>query len=105
LELTLAGGDRETAGMNHADPNLTSRRAFIRKSGRLAAASALAGVTLPHVHAASNNTIQVALVGCGGRGRGAAANACSTQGGPVTLSAMADGFEDKLNGRYYCLKE
>jgi predicted dehydrogenase len=91
--------------MNHADPNRTSRRAFIRKSGRLAAASALAGVTLPHVHAASNNTIQVALVGCGGRGSGAAANALSTKGGPITLSAMADVFEDKLNGSYSGLKE
>jgi len=62
-------------------------------------------VTLPHVHAASNNTIQVALVGCGGRGSGAAANALSTKGGPITLSVMADVFEDKLNGSYSGLKE
>ena len=60
--------------MNNAHTNLTSRRAFIEHTGRLAAASALAGVALPHVQAAASNTIQVALVGCGGRGTGAAAN-------------------------------
>jgi len=91
--------------MNQAESNLTSRRAFIKSSGGLAAASALAGVTLPYVHAASSNTIQVALVGCGGRGTGAAGNALSTKGGPITLAAMADVFEDKLNGSYAGLKD
>ena len=36
---------------------------------------ALAGVSVPRVHAGENNTIQLALIGCGGRGTGAAANA------------------------------
>ncbi len=48
----------------------------------MAAASALAGVAIPAVHAAEDNTIQVALVGCGGRGTGAAGNALSTTPGP-----------------------
>ena len=52
--------------------------------------SALAGIALPHVHAAENNTIQVALVGCGGRGTGAAINALSVKNGPTKLVAMAD---------------
>jgi len=39
----------------------TSRREFIKQTSTFAAASALAGVALPHVHAAENNTIQVAL--------------------------------------------
>src|SRR5690606_32655933 len=43
-------------------------------------------------------TIQVALIGCGGRGTGAASNALSTTSGPTKLVAMADVFEDKLNG-------
>ena len=90
---------------SNRNDNLTSRRAFLRTSGRLAAVSALAGVTLPHVHAASSNTIQVALVGCGGRGTGAAENALSTKGGPITLAAMADVFQDKLNGSHSSLKE
>ncbi len=54
----------------------TTRREFLKDTGRIAAAtSALAGVTIPSVHAAENNTIKVALIGCGGRGTGAAANA------------------------------
>ena len=45
-----------------------SRREFLKQSGRIAAASALAGMIVPHVHAAEDNTIRVALIGCGGRG-------------------------------------
>ena len=51
---------------------------------------------MPHVHAAENNTIQVALIGCGGRGTGAAADALSAKNGPIKLVAMADVFEDRL---------
>ena len=47
-----------------------------------------------------DNTIQVALVGCGGRGTGAAANALSTKSGPIKLVAMADVFEDRLDDSY-----
>ncbi|HSA01232.1 MAG TPA: Gfo/Idh/MocA family oxidoreductase [Candidatus Paceibacterota bacterium] len=75
----------------------TSRRQFIKHTGQLAAASALAGIVIPGVHAAENNVIQVALVGCGGRGTGAAENALSTPHGPVKLAAMADVFSTKLN--------
>ena len=55
---------------------------------------------MPKVHAAENNTIQVALVGCGGRGTGAAGNALSTKSGPIKLVAMADVFQDRLDGSY-----
>ncbi len=79
---------------------VTTRRDFLRSTGTFAAASALAGVALPYVHAAENNTIQIALVGCGGRGTGAAANAMTAQNGPVKLVAMADVFEDRLKGSY-----
>ena len=48
--------------------NETTRREFIKTTGKLAAASALASVALPNVHAAGNDVIQLALVGCGGRG-------------------------------------
>jgi predicted dehydrogenase len=78
----------------------TSRRRFIQQSSRLAGVSALAGLALPHVHAASNDTLQVALIGCGGRGTGAAANALSTRSGPIKLVAMTDVFEDKLRSSY-----
>jgi predicted dehydrogenase len=73
-----------------------SRRDLMKTTGKVAAASALAGMTVPFVHAGENNTIQVALVGCGGRGTGAAANALSTRQGPTRLVAMADVFRDRL---------
>src|SRR5262249_43942999 len=75
----------------------TSRRSFWRPTGQVTAASALAGVAVPAVHAAEDNTIRVALVGCGGRGTGAAANALSTRSGPIKLVAMADVFKEKLD--------
>src|SRR6202012_2790540 len=74
----------------------TSRRGFLKTTGQVAAASALSGVAIPAVHAAEDNTIRVALVGCGGRGTGAAANALATRSGPIQLVAMADVFPDKL---------
>lgn len=83
---------------------LTTRREFIKSTGRIAAASALAGVALPNVHAAGSDLIQLALVGCGGRGTGAANNALSSKGGPTRLVAMADVFEAKLASSYDGLK-
>ena len=89
--------------MNEIPNNQTSRREFIKNSGKIAAASALAGVAIPHVHAAENNTIQVALVGCGGRGGGAAANALSVKACPIKLIAMADVFNNRLKASYEAL--
>ena len=74
-----------------------TRREFLKTTGRVAAAAALAGTAIPHVHAAENNTIRVALIGCGGRGTGAAANALKVKQGPVKLVAMADAFQDRLD--------
>ena len=79
---------------------VTTRRDFLRNTGTLAAATALAGVTLPHVHAAEDNTFRIALVGCGGRGTGAAANAMNAANGPVKLVAMADVFETRLKASH-----
>jgi predicted dehydrogenase len=83
----------------------TSRREFLKNTGRLAAASALAGVALPQVHAAGSDLVQVVLVGCGGRGSGAASQALSTKSGPIKLIAMADVFEDRLRKSYDDLKQ
>src|SRR5438105_10271419 len=88
------------------DPNDgASRRDFLKTTGQVATASALAGVAVPAVHAAEDNTIRVALVGCGGRGTGAAGNALSTKAGPVKLVAMADVFPNKLSQSYRQLKQ
>jgi predicted dehydrogenase len=77
-----------------------SRRDMMKACGGIAAASALAGVLAPHVHAGESNTIQVALVGCGGRGGGAAEDALATKFGPTRLVAMADVFTDRLDDTY-----
>jgi Ni,Fe-hydrogenase I small subunit len=60
-----------------------SRREFLKNTGRIAAASALAAAVVPRIYAAQNNTINVALVGCGGRGSGAAGDALSSKMGPT----------------------
>ena len=78
--------------MNDTHSSVVSRRDLLKTTGRLAAASALAGVALPSVHAAGSDLIQVALVGCGGRGTGAAVDALSTKSGPIKLVAMAEMF-------------
>src|SRR6202163_127535 len=83
----------------------TSRREFLTRTTRTAGASALAGIALPHVHAAENNTIQIALVGCGGRGTGAAINALSVKNGPTKLVAMADVFPARLANSYKTLSK
>ncbi len=91
--------------MNSASPNSTTRREFLVNTGRLAAASALAGIALPQVHAAGTDTIQLALIGCGGRGTGAAGDALSSKNGPTKLVAMADVFERRLTTSFDALKE
>ncbi len=81
-----------------------SRREFLKNTGRVAAASALAGMMIPQVHAAGDDTIKIALVGCGGRGTGAAANALSTKAN-VKLVAMADAFQDSLENSLGALQK
>ena len=73
----------------------TSRRDFLKQSSGVLAGAALASAINVRARAGENNTIKIALVGCGGRGTGAAANALSTQG-PTQLVAMADAFDDRL---------
>jgi predicted dehydrogenase len=80
-----------------SDPGKHSRREFLKRTGTAAAASMLAGVTLPGAFAQGNESIRIALIGCGGRGSGAAANALSAPNSPCTLYAMADLWEDRLN--------
>ncbi len=82
-----------------------SRRSFLSNTAAAAAASALAGVTLPLVHAAEDNTIRLALIGCGGRGSGAVADAFDSEHGPVKLYTMADLFNNRLESALQVLSE
>ncbi|CAN5330911.1 Gfo/Idh/MocA family oxidoreductase [soil metagenome] len=88
--------------MNQKNPTETplaglSRRSFVQA----AAAAGAAATVLPisaRAQAVGNSTIKVALVGCGGRGSGAANEALNNDG--VKLVAMADVFRDRLDGSY-----
>ena len=76
--------------VSSSDRGKPTRRAFLRTSGTAAAATALAGSVIPRVHAAEENTIRLALIGCGGRGSGAVRDALDASDGPIALHAMAD---------------
>lgn len=89
--------------MNGSANRTINRRQFLSKASQLTAASALATLPIPAVHSATNHTIQIALVGCGGRGTGAVADAFSVPDVPIKLVAMADVFEDRLRSSYATL--
>jgi len=72
----------------------SSRRAFLKDSGSILAGAALTGAIGSRAYSGEDNTIKIALVGCGGRGAGAAANALQTEG-PTKLVAVADVFDGR----------
>jgi len=98
--------DNSESSKHHAPakPNLT-RRHFLARSTAAVAGSALTGVTIPHVYAAEDNTIHLALIGCGNRGGGAAANAFDSANGPVKMIAMADLYQSSIDQSYKTLME
>jgi predicted dehydrogenase len=91
--------------MRESTQPVSSRRRFLKNSGQIAAATTLVGMAVPRVHAGEDNTIRVALVGCGGRGTGAAGDALSVDQGPVKLVALADVFESRVKASYKGLKK
>ena len=83
-----------------------NRRAFLKRSSSLAAGAAVLGALSPKAFAAEDNTIRLALIGCGGRGTGAVGNALDVpNGGPIKLYAMADLWEDRMAKQYESLKQ
>jgi predicted dehydrogenase len=85
--------DRRTAMHVERDPSSVSRRTFLERSAALAAGAAVA--RLPAVHPGGSDALRVGLIGCGGRGTGAAAQALAAD--PNTqLVALADVFADHL---------
>ncbi len=73
----------------------TSRRAFLQTSAVAGAGLAAALSVGRGAHAAGDDTLKVALIGCGGRGTGAAVNALSADKG-ARLTVMADAFAEKI---------
>jgi predicted dehydrogenase len=82
--------------MTPADRPTASRRNFL-----LASTAAVAG-SLPAVHAAGGDVLRVGLVGCGGRGTGAAAQALKADK-EVKLWAMGDAFDDAVQKSLHLL--
>ncbi|HJM39769.1 MAG TPA: Gfo/Idh/MocA family oxidoreductase [Planctomycetota bacterium] len=94
-----------------------TRRTFLTQSSAITSSlllgnSLVGRSTNPHAlasgngqgRAAGNEELRVALIGCGGRGAGAAHQALSTKGN-VRLVAMADAFSDRLEGTLNWLAE
>lgn len=95
--------------MNPPAPNpsspVGSRRDFLR-TGSAAALGTAAGVLSVErsAWAAGSDEIKVGLIGCGGRGSGAASQALSTSQAGIKLYAMADAFKDRLDGAHSNLR-
>ena len=68
-----------------------------------AATVAATSWSAPFVHAAGSDTIKVGLVGCGGRGTGAAEQALTADSG-TRLVAIADAFQDRIDDHLPTLK-
>jgi myo-inositol 2-dehydrogenase / D-chiro-inositol 1-dehydrogenase len=76
------------------------RRSFIKTSAALTGGAMLSGLPLAQAaHNLVDDTIRVALIGCGGRGTGAALQALLTKQN-VKLVAMADAFQQRLDDAY-----
>ncbi len=85
----------------------STRRDFLKTSGGVLGGAALAPVAaaLPNlaVHAHGSATIKVGLIGCGGRGSGAAYNALAADPG-CELVAVGDVFKDMADGSLNSLR-
>jgi len=91
--------------MSDQTPPSTSRRQFLKASTTAALGSVFAAnLSFPEkTFAANSATLKVGLIGCGGRGTGAANQALNADKN-VVLTAMADVFENQLQGSLRTLK-
>lgn len=87
-------------------PDYPNRRSFLKTAGAAVIGSTLA-LNLPFPQQASGagrNTLKIGLIGCGGRGTGAAVQALAADP-DVVLTAMGDAFSDRLEESYKSLVE
>ncbi len=93
------------ANSRGAERSDLSRREFLRANASALAAATCGGLSLAgSVHAAGSDTIKVGVIGCGGRGSGAAANAMNA-GKDVRVVAMADVFAERVESARSQLKK
>jgi predicted dehydrogenase len=83
------------SAQSNAD-NSASRRDFLKGSAAVASTAIAANLLAPSVYAAGSDTLKIGVVGCGGRGSGAASNALNADDN-VELVAVADAFESQIN--------
>jgi len=81
----------------------TSRRDFLKTSTATVVGTALAAGLTPAVHAGGSGTLKIGLIGCGGRGTGAATQALHADPN-VKLTAMGDVFADHLEAKLRVLQ-
>jgi myo-inositol 2-dehydrogenase / D-chiro-inositol 1-dehydrogenase len=79
----------------------STRRNFLKTSA-LASAATLAAVKRS-AHAAGSDAIRIGIIGCGGRGSGAAVDAMESDPG-VRVNALCDLFPDRIEGKYNSLR-
>ncbi|MBI3853542.1 MAG: Gfo/Idh/MocA family oxidoreductase [Verrucomicrobia bacterium] len=90
---------------NLNEQELLNRRGFLKTTSTAVGGALLGGLTIERsAFAAGDDTLKIALIGCGGRGSGAASQALSTKGS-VKLVAMADAFKDHLESSLGNLKK
>ena len=94
----------------HSDASVPfSRRDFLKTFGRGGRGRGRVQVGLARsAHAAGSDVLKIALIGCGGRGTGAAANCLNVAkilGEKIKLVAVADAFEDRASGALGQLKK
>src|SRR5712691_1056145 len=82
----------------------SSRRDFLKVGAVAATIPALAAQFASSAHASGSDTLKVGLIGCGGRGSGAAVQALSADPN-LELVAMGDAFGDALNSSLAHLKK
>jgi len=76
-----------------------TRRDFVKASAAISAGALVPSAFAARTGRAVDDTIRVGVIGCGGRGTGAAANAIKAHP-KVKIVAMADLFEDRLRGSH-----
>ena len=92
-------------GSHHArSASQASRRTFLKTAGVLAGGALAGGLSIARTaHAAGDDVLRIGVIGCGGRGTGAAGNALAADKNSKVV-ALADAFEDRVQGSLGRLK-